>query len=1022
MNKNKTKKIISLKSYTFSLYILIGVITVLSMLLLIGLGIGFAVTKIDGLLTALLILTPICLIGIMLIGIFLIQSYNNVLYKSFYKNTINNIGSLSQDRKSLNKYDHDNIQEIVDLNDKIDKLIDHMSTIEISPRKYDYSKIPLEYLNKKDNLINESSFKQNIREIIYCSKYLRNGVASISYDGNVALDNNSIQEIVNILNRNLDVEGLLIAVKDDATGFFVYMPAVESLSATKETLENIITKITLSKKTLNGIELLSPRLNIVVYPFSTINDIFSDLHYSERQEERVNVYIPTRYINSTNDSLFEESTNLNNTYKIISSLSSIKAESGHFKEFIEQVFDPLRQAALFYGFDQAGIVLYDRETRNYLSSLAVKFDDNTSFIFPEEKAVPDEFIDSIEGAVDPDKSLFFSKRKFVNHKISKQIDIYDIYSAFFYKACDVNGNNVGLIYFINLNKKSVPLNSYLQSSLMFFCSILSSSISNHLVLNDINEVKEREINLLKYTNIRSYVIDRRTYEVKSFSPSLKKDIPDLELGQLCYKAMFGYDKPCETCPLLSKQKAIKNIRGTSYEVTAVLNNKINDTTELTLSAIDADARSTNQFDKDYLINTNYSFIERLNDLYTVKARGYVALLKIRNIDVLVDKLGSEGLSFVIRRFIKEINDNVLKSNEIYKYKNDTLAIIFSSVGKLDAIEAIEKIFPYSKKHYFPNMDDLELEISYDLTKYPQEHTSSEDFIRHIETLNSSIQDTTEKDYLYIEENDFVRPASKEKYILSIINEATVAKNFIIKAQPMVNGSSKAIFGSELLIRLSDKYYNSLLNTEEVVKIAAKYGKLHNISDILIDFVGELYRLQGVAIFKPAGFTRMSINADYNYFKDVESISKIIEALAKYHLPKEFITFEVTEEEIANHYDSFKEVVTTLRRNDIDIVCDRYYGNTLSFEKLKEIGITEIKSDRSLVVNIDVSSDKFTSLSKLIQNADALKMNLTLVGVENGEQYNLIKSLNMKCNLQGYYFHHPLSSNELIEAIRANNVI
>ena len=137
------------------------------------------------------------------------------------------------------------------------------------------------------------------------------------------------------------------------------------------------------------------------------------------------------------------------------------------------------------------------------------------------------------------------------------------------------------------------------------------------------------------------------------------------------------------------------------------------------------------------------------------------------------------------------------------------------------------------------------------------------------------------------------------------------------------------------------------------------------------------------------------------------------------MPKNFLTFEITEKDFAIHYQEMLPVIKQLHENDINVVVDHYTGENLSFERVKALGCNEIKVDRKIVSDIDVNSDKLESIKLLMLSAKEQGIKLTLVGVENGAQYNLIREIDSTCSLQGYYFHHPLDQNALIEAIRLN---
>ena len=1015
MVKRKENKEHTLQHTIFVSFGLIIGAAILLFAVLLSLGISYVFTNNNGILIALCVVLPFLLLFIILASFALIRSSYTVIYQNLYKNTLANYNLLLEDKRTINKYPENNLVEFKDLNKKIDELYLHTSTLSISNSVVDYSKIPLEYFDKKRNFINETSLRKYIREIIYVTAQRRNAVVSISYE-DYELESKAITEILSYINKSFPAKYTLIALKDKGNGFYLYIPSVESLSLIKEQLEGLLQNLTVAKKSINGIDLLVPRINVVCYPYSSIQDIFSDLHYSERQNKEINIYIPNRFNEAKNDTLLQSSLNSNNISKIISIISDLKSGKGDFDDFLNRMGKALNEMIRYLNIEQSGVVMFNKELNYSTSSLCVTINDQINPIFPKNKEVKKTLVDAIFNSVDPDNSVFFSSRKNVNSKLGKELDIYGINSGYFYVIKDTENKIIGFIYFVNTSENFYP-DIYVLESLLVVCNLLSSFTINNMFNMDLVAMRERESNLLKLTNIRSYTIDRNTYEIKAYSPSLKKDIPEIEVGDICYKTMFGLDKPCANCPLVSKQKALKKIRNVDVEVSYSINTKFSNLIELILNLADKNNVNRNRFDPDFLINTFYSFSERLNDLYSANARGYIALLRITNASELIQKLGNEGYSFLIRCFTTDVNKKLLNSNEIYLYKSDTLAIIFNEFGKLDVIDVIEKIYEFSKKKYFPN-EEVCLDIRYEAVKYPQEHANKLDLIRHLEIVGNKYDNKGESDTLYIEENDFLRPASKEGYILSIINQATIQRNFIIKAQPVVL-QDKQIFGAEILIRLSDEYSNSLLNTDELIAVAAKNDKLNYISDMLIDYVGQLFKQFGYSIFKSTGFNRMSINVDFNYFRDKNFINKILGSVNKYHFPKNFLTFELSEKEISEHYDQLFEVIRTLRQNDINIVCDHYFGDLVSFNKLNELDIHEIKVDRRVLVDIDVSSDKLQSLKMLTEAAEAQKIKITMVGVENGQQYSLIENFGSNCYLQGYYFHHPMNANELIEVIRSD---
>ena len=105
---------------------------------------------------------------------------------------------------------------------------------------------------------------------------------------------------------------------------------------------------------------------------------------------------------------------------------------------------------------------------------------------------------------------------------------------------------------------------------------------------------------------------------------------------------------------------------------------------------------------------------------------------------------------------------------------------------------------------------------------------------------------------------------------------------------------------------------------------------------------------------------------------------------------------------------------------IVLVCDQYTGRFISLEALKEIGFDEVKISRNIVNHIDSDRQRLNDIKALLNSIKALGMKASVVGVENIDQYLLLKEIDDTVLMQGYYLHRPLEKQALIEAIRGSN--
>ena len=96
------------------------------------------------------------------------------------------------------------------------------------------------------------------------------------------------------------------------------------------------------------------------------------------------------------------------------------------------------------------------------------------------------------------------------------------------------------------------------------------------------------------------------------------------------------------------------------------------------------------------------------------------------------------------------------------------------------------------------------------------------------------------------------------------------------------------------------------------------------------------------------------------------------------------------------------------------------GRFVSLDALKEVGFNEVKISRNVINHIDSDRQRLNDVKNLLNNIKALELKASVVGVENIDQYLLLKDIDDTALMQGFYLHHPLDKQALIEAIRGSN--
>lgn len=936
-------------------------------------------------------------------------------YKNLYSTSKSLIESMAQNKRSFKKFPKNKIQEFDVLNKQIEKTEKHLQRSVVYSPEIDYSSLEFEYTNEELQTIAFNSFESNIPEIIMLSQAFRNAFVYITYGEKFSdLVGQTPAELVGHIRTFFNYDNILIAEDNEDSGYIVYIPQIDSFNRLKEEVELLIKNVSMVKNTPNGKALVSARVSVVIYPFSDVPDILTDLRYANRQGMNVNFYFPERINVIERDAVMHGAYSLNRSNQLLARLSSLRIADISNKDLKEVIRKQISTFSSFINSDYAGVILRDDRLNKYSNYLCIS---NKKEPFQNEGDLIDQqLVDAIEDVMDEDGSYYFSLRSHLSPALGEYLDKHGITSGYIYVTSDNNGP-LGIIYYFNYQKE-MALDSYLRETALSVSLQVSASIRENSQELRLKSSEDRSDMLMKLSDYMLYAIDKDTHEIVYTSETFTDQFGDV-MKQTCYKAIYGLEKPCPDCPLTSQAKMLRVNRSINYETSPAMSSDSDDIGRLLVKRVNEDAINTNRFDVDFLINSYAALVEDLENSYMIQGRGYVLLLSLENHVDLLSRYGSDGYLKYVRGFVKSLNDTFDKEYRYYVFDNSKIAMIIPETGRTEIVDLCEKIYEVSKSQFieFVDREFIPLEINYISLKYPQEYATHTDLLRQAEQATVLYSHKEHVDQIYFHGSDYFRCASRTQFINEVIDKSFKEKTFKVNLQPMVSSASKHISGAEILIRLSDDYRGQALSPYEVIKVAGEQKKIGLISNALLEYIGDLYEQQGNSLFKTHQFSRLSFNTDFSYFSEETFMRDINDMLERYEFPRDFLSFEINENELFAHFKEFEIICNRLRQIGVHIAVDQYTGKYVSLDKIRNIGIPEVKIPRNMVKDIDVNRVSLNALQDLIKTADSNGLRVSVVGVENKDQYMLIREMSKDALMQGYYFYEPLEVNKLIEAIK-----
>ena len=955
--------------------------------------------------------------GYIVFAIFTSRRFNDLFVKGLYDITVTNLRNITENENKLITYPSNAYHEFAELNEEVEMINNELGSSTLIANTADFSHIVLDYFDVEHNVVYLKSFKKNIQSIIFASQNFRNLLVELYYELNEdTLNDQEIDYLLTLMRKHFsNYQNVISIVNENKKTLLFYFPRIDSLSKIREQLEIVLKSATISKRTPEGIANLSAHFSVVCYPFSDVYELFSDLEYAKRQEETINFYLPNRLTSLTDNMILKNSMNLNTMSKIIAPLLNLNLSlenSAKNREEVERVIRAVRQ---YFNLDYAGIIAYDEVKDNYYFSYQVQ--DKKLPPLSNTNYIEREFVQAMNAAKDEDDSYYFSSRKNANSALGRHLDRVGLESGLFYILND--GDIVlGAVYFFD-REKQFRIDSYIQEALVLLCdkiaAILLGERRDEQVRNSIQEIES----LLKLSEYATYRISNGDYRLLRTSNTMKDFFSNVTLGEKCYKVLYGLDKPCHDCPLLSGNKKVSKINNFNYETSLVLENRNSPYHVMTLKNIH-EGESEQRYNPDLLVNSFSSLVEAMNNCYEINGKGYLLLLRIDNLSELVTNNGPEGYLSIIREFINSLKKRHNNLENIYFFNNQTLALLFTEYGQVDIVNECEKIFKAGQS-VLGNQDHTALvRLTYLPIGYPRSYPNALSVIKQADQFANRGKYETNKDFIYFDDSNYSRSANREEFLLAVIESAFAKKTFNVMFQPMCDAKSKRIMGAELLLRITDGFTNIAIRPDELANVAADHNKIGVISNALLEIISSMYQQYGSVIFNNLGFERLSLNTDYSFFTDENFFIDIKAYINNAKLPKNFLSFEIPESDVSNHIKEFPNIARQLNALHIVLVCDQYTGRFVSLKALKDIGFDEVKISRNIVNHIDSDRQRYNDIKTLLYNIRTIGLKASVVGVENIDQYILLKEIDPTALMQGYYLHRPLEKQALIEAIRSSN--
>lgn len=243
----------------------------------------------------------------------------------------------------------------------------------------------------------------------------------------------------------------------------------------------------------------------------------------------------------------------------------------------------------------------------------------------------------------------------------------------------------------------------------------------------------------------------------------------------------------------------------------------------------------------------------------------------------------------------------------------------------------------------------------------------------------------------------------EAMILSEMNHALENGEFQVYLQPKVNMQTGKIIGSEALVRWQHPG-KGLISPAAFVPVFEKNGFIIEIDKYMICNTCAIIRRwidSGIPVYP------VSVNLSRLNLYNKRIIQDISEYVEQYQIPREYISFEITESAFSGDNSYIKILAEKLQKEHFKVLMDDFGSGYSSLNTLKEIPVDVLKIDLKFLPAGENDEKANLIIKHVVEMAVDLDLMIIVEGVEREEQVEFLTKIGCKI-AQGFYYYRPIS--------------
>ena len=384
----------------------------------------------------------------------------------------------------------------------------------------------------------------------------------------------------------------------------------------------------------------------------------------------------------------------------------------------------------------------------------------------------------------------------------------------------------------------------------------------------------------------------------------------------------------------------------------------------------------------------------------------ILVMDINRFKQMNNILGHDQCNIVLINVANRLSKSIrLEDDFIARLGGDEFAVLLANTHSKQASQIALKLVEGLEVPIPINEQSVDISTGFGIANYPEHADTPEQLMNRAEMAMYIAKSQNLACVIFDAKYDASSQINLS--MASNLKQAIIKNHLLLYVQPKVQFDTHEVTAVEALIRWRDPE-KGFIFPDEFIPFAEQTGMIREITQWILHESAKFSqscKASGHAI-------TVAVNISARDLIDHDLPSKITSILKKFELSTHDISLEITESSIMDDPTRANLTLDNLHKMGIQLAIDDFGTGHSSLSYLKNLPVSELKIDKSFVLNIEENMNDKMIVQSTIALGHSLGIKVVAEGIENQAVWEILA--NMGCDYgQGYLMAKPIPAGDFM---------